>query len=352
MLPITRLCLGMSMALPTISLPQGVRDILPEEAARIGAAEAGILSVFEKHGFRKIVTPLLEYVDVLSLGMGANLKDRVLKFIDPSTGRVVAIRPDITPQIARVAATRMREHGLPLKLCYNESVLRYQEPRDGKSREVLQIGAEYISEKASAAIDAEMIIISIEALEAIGLRDFKIDIGDVGFLRAVLDKLPVDGESRGKIKDSIAIKDTSGLEAAISGLKLPGKDRQLLLNLTTFYGEEEVLEKAASFSKDPESLSALEYLRVVVDIVAKKGFKDRVTIDLGEVRGFDYYTGIIFEGFASGVGKPILSGGRYDTLLARYGFSAAATGFAFDVENIISGLERMDKSRKGQGRVL
>lgn len=338
------------MATPTISLPQGVRDILPIEAAKIGAAETGILSVFERYGFMKIMTPLLEYVDVLSLGMGANLKDRVLKFIDPSTGRVVAIRPDITPQIARVAATRMRDHGLPLKLCYNESVLRYQEPRDGKSREVLQIGAEYISEKASAAIDAEMIIISIEALEAIGLRDFKIDIGDVGFLRAVLDKLPVNEASRKEIKDAIAIKDTSGLGSALDGLSIPDRDRKLLLNLTTFYGEEEVLEKAASFSKDEDSLMALEYLREVVDTISKKGLKDRVTIDLGEVRGFDYYTGIIFEGFASGIGKPILSGGRYDTLLGRYGFNAAATGFAFDVENITAALERMDK--KNKGRVL
>lgn len=333
------------MAIPTISLPQGVRDILPSEAAKIGAAESGILTVFDRYGFSKILTPLLEYVDVLSLGMGANLKDRVLKFIDPSTGRVVAIRPDITPQIARVAATRMRDHGLPLKLCYNESVLRQEH---GKSREVLQIGAEYISEKASAAIDAEMIIISIEALEGIGLKDFKIDIGDVGFLRTVLDKLPVNEESRKEIKDAIAIKDTSGLGATLDGLSIPEKDRKLLLNLTTFYGEEEVLEKAASFSRDDESLAALEYLREVVDTIAKKGLKDRVTIDLGEVRGFDYYTGIIFEGFASGIGKPILSGGRYDTLLARYGFDAAATGFAFDVENIIAALERAGgKKRKG-----
>lgn len=336
------------MAIPTISLPQGVRDILPVEAAKIGAAEAGILSVFAGYGFQKILTPLLEYVDVLSLGMGANLKDRVLKFIDPSTGRVVAIRPDITPQIARVAATRMREHPLPLKLCYNESVLRYQEPRDGKSREVLQIGAEYISSSASAAIDAEMIIISIEALEAIGLEDFKIDIGDVGFLRAVLDKLPVNDEARKEIKDTIAIKDTSGLALIIGGLSIPEKDKKLLLNLTTFYGEEEVLEKAASFSRDEESLAALEYLREVVDIITKKGLKDRVTIDLGEVRGFDYYTGIIFEGFASGIGKPILSGGRYDTLLSRYGFDAAATGFAFDLENIIAALERTGKKTKGK----
>lgn len=326
---------------PTISLPQGVRDILPEEARKTGLVESGILSVFERYGFKKIITPLLEYVDVLSLGMGDNLKDRVLKFIDPSTGRVVAIRPDITPQIARVVASRMRDYELPLRLCYNENVLRYQEHRDGKSREVLQIGAEYISKEASPEADAEMITMAIEALSSIGLKNFKIDIGDVGFLRAVLDKLQIDEAQKGVIKEVIAIKDTSGLEGVLSGLAgITAEDRQLLLNLTTFYGEEEVIEKAASFTKDPAGRRALDYLKRVVDIIAKKGLKDSVTIDLGEVRGFDYYTGIIFEGFASGIGKPILSGGRYDKLLERYGYPCAATGFAFDVENTITAIDR------------
>lgn len=326
---------------PTISLPQGVRDILPEEARKTGLVESGILSVFERYGFKKIITPLLEYVDVLSLGMGDNLKDRVLKFIDPSTGRVVAIRPDITPQIARVVASRMRDYELPLRLCYNENVLRYQEHRDGKSREVLQIGAEYISKEASPEADAEMITMAIEALSSIGLKNFKIDIGDVGFLRAVLDKLQIGEAQKGIIKETIAIKDTSGLEGVLSGLAgITAEDRQLLLNLTTFYGEEEVIEKAASFTKDPAGRRALDYLKRVVDIIAKKGLKDSVTIDLGEVRGFDYYTGIIFEGFASGIGKPILSGGRYDKLLARYGYPCAATGFAFDVENTITAIDR------------
>ncbi len=328
----------------TITLPQGVRDILPEEAGRIGSVESVLLSVFEKYGFKKVITPLLEYVEVLSLGMGENLKDRVLKFIDPSTGRVVAIRPDITPQIARVVATRMRDFPLPLKLCYNENVLRYQEPRDGRSREVLQIGAEYISKEASPEADAEMIVMAIESFSELGLRDFKIDIGDVGFLRGVLDRLVLSGEERALVKGALAIKDTSGLEIVLKGLRTQVKsgDRELLLNLTTFYGEEEVIKKARSFSKDPAALSSLANLQRVVDIITEKGFKDLVTIDLGEVRGFDYYTGIIFEGFASGIGKPILGGGRYDTLLERYGYKAAATGFAFDVENIVAALGRKD----------
>lgn len=326
----------------TISLPQGVRDILPEEAGKIGRVESGILRVFEKHGFQKVITPLLEYVEVLSLGVGENLRERVLKFIDPSTGRVVALRPDITPQIARVVATRMKDSPLPLKLCYNENVLRYEEPKEGKSREVLQIGAEYISSEASPEADAEMITMAIEAMRDLGLESFKIDIGDVGFLRAILDKLTVSADERKLIKEAVAIKDTSGLEDLLEDLggKVTPDDKQILLNLTTLYGEEEVIKKASSFSKDTETRSSIANLRKIIEIITAKGFKDFVTIDLGEVRGFDYYTGIIFEGFASGVGKPILSGGRYDTLLQKYGYQAAATGFAFDVEHIVAALER------------
>ncbi len=326
--------------LPNISLPQGVRDILPEESQKIGAVESGILSVFEKHGFKRIITPLLEYVDVLSLGMGESLKDRVLKFVDPSTGRIVAIRPDITPQIARVAATRMRDYALPLKLCYNENVLRYQEPRDGKSREVLQIGAEYISAKADPREDAEMIIMAIESLKSLGLKNFKVDIGDVGFLKATLERLPIEESERKQVKEAIAIKDYSGLETILEGLRksISPADKKLLLNLTTFYGEEEVIRKASAFVKGAGAKESLRNLQEVIDIITEKGFKDSVTVDLGEVRGFDYYTGIIFEGFASGIGKAILSGGRYDTLLERYGYPCAATGFAFDVENIVSAL--------------
>ncbi|HBG47028.1 MAG TPA: ATP phosphoribosyltransferase regulatory subunit [Deltaproteobacteria bacterium] len=323
---------------PTISLPQGVRDILPEEAERIGAVESGILSVFSKYGFRKIITPLLEYVDVLSLGVGGDLRDRVIKFIDPSTGRVIAIRPDITPQIARVVATRMRDHALPLKLCYNENVIRYIEPRDGKSSEVLQIGAEHISAGASPEADAHMIIMAVEALGAAGLKDFKIDIGDVGFLRNILAS-HFDEGLRKTVQGMLEKKDSSGLTSFLNGMdSIKPEEKELLINLTTFYGEEEVIEKAASLTKDKAALASLEYLSKVIEIIAAKGLKEWITIDLGEVRGFDYYTGIIFEGFASGIGKPILSGGRYDNLLERYGYPCAATGFAFDVEHLAAAI--------------
>jgi ATP phosphoribosyltransferase regulatory subunit len=328
----------------TISLPQGVRDILPEEAERICKVESAILSVFSRFGFKRVITPLLEYVDVLSLGMGKGLKEKVFKFIDPSTGKVVALRPDITPQIARMVATRMRDYPLPQKLCYNENVLRYHDARGGKSREILQIGAEYISTEPSPEIDAGMIITAIEGLKKAGVRDFKIDIGDVGFVRTVLERLRVSESERKLIKDAVEVKDNSGLEAILAGLKkkVDMRDKKLLLALPTFYGEAEVIEKARALSTDNATKGALENVKAVLAIITRKGYKESVTVDLGEVRGFDYYTGIIFEGFASGIGKPILGGGRYDTLLEKYGYRASSTGFAYDVENIVTVLERGD----------
>ncbi len=327
---------------PSISLPQGVRDILPEEAERFCEVESAILGVFSSYGFKRVITPLLEYVDVLGLGMGPGLKEKVFKFIDPSTGRLMALRPDITPQIARMAATRMRDYPLPQKLCYNENVLRHLDPRSGKTREILQIGAEYISKGPSSEIDAEMIVMAIEAMKAARVKDFKIDIGDVGFVRTVLERLSVKEFDRKRLKEAVEIKDQSGLESILEGLgeKVKKEDKRLLLALPGFYGEAEVIKKAKALCTDELTGGALENVRAVLEIIERKGYSESITVDLGEVRGFDYYTGIIFEGFASGIGKPILGGGRYDTLLEKYGYRSSSTGFAFDVENIVSVLER------------
>jgi len=323
---------------PTISLPHGVRDILPDEAGNIARIESAIFEIFTGYGFQRVMTPLLEYVDVLSLGMGRELKDKVFKFMDPASGRVVAIRPDITPQIARLVATRMRELPLPLRLYYRENVLRFQERGKGGPAEILQIGAEFISAAPSPEIDAEMIIIAVEALKNIGIKDFRIDIGDVGFVRKVLEGIDATAVERKLIKNAVAKKDNSGLEQILERLdgKIGSDDKNMLLALTTLYGEEEVIDKATEIAEKVGAGQSLSYLKKVLSIIGEKGLKEFITIDLGEVRGFDYYTGIIFEGFSRKVGKAILSGGRYDNLTGSYGYKANATGFAFNVDNIVS----------------
>lgn len=323
---------------PAVSLPPGVKDFLPIEAEEISRIESAILSVFKKHGFKRVITPALEYADVLALGVGETLMSKVLKFIDPSTGRVIALRPDITPQVARLVATRMRDESLPLKLCYTENAIRYAEGARAKAREILQIGAEHISKEASPEIDAGMVVMAVECLKKAGIKNFKIDIGDVGFVRQVLNGLKVSEAARKNITELVAKKDSSGLSSLIKGIgkAISQRERDMLISLTQLYGEKEVVSKAASLVKDPSAQAMLKYLKKVLDIIYKKGFGKYVTIDLGEVRGFDYYTGMIFEAFSPGVGSPLLSGGRYDTLISNYGYKVKASGFAFDAENLIS----------------
>ncbi len=325
-----------------ITLPHGVRDILPEEVVKIERVAAAISALFTEYGYQKIITPLLEYEETLSLGMGGNLMEKVLKFIDPFTGRVLAIRPDITPQVARLAATRMKSHALPLKLCYNDNAIRYVGHGRTKLRQIPQIGAEFISEKADARCDADMIIMAIEALMAVGLKDFKIDIGDVSFLKNILSDLDINTSLLQDIKDAVGLKDSSGLRATLddAGTGISEEDKQRLVEIPGLFGTTEVLTRARSIIKSKAALDVITNLEEVVSIIREKGLADFVTIDLGEARGFDYYTGVIFEGFASGFGKPLLSGGRYDHLLEKYGSTPrAATGFAFETENIVAALE-------------
>jgi ATP phosphoribosyltransferase regulatory subunit len=240
-----------------------------------------------------------------------------------------------------MVATRMRDVPLPLKLCYNESVLRYGTGR-GKTREVIQAGVEYISEAPSPEIDAEVVVVAIEALKKAGLADFKVDLGDVGFVRAVMKSLggaldAGDKKTKAAILKAVAVKDRPALDKLTKDLvKINDGAKELLLALPGFYGEQEVLKKARGFDLTIEAAAAIENLDSVVAIIGDKGYGDYITIDLGEVRGLDYYTGIIFEGFSSSLGSPILGGGRYDTLLGKYGYTAAATGFAFDVTSIVS----------------
>jgi len=189
--------------------------------------------------------------------------------------------------------------------------------------------------------DAEIITIAINSLKGLGLKDFKIDIGEVGFVKGCIDNLKIDDKERGNIKNAIALKDGSALEAILNNLgkKVGDKDKKAINLIPSLFGGEEILEKALSIAFNRQAKTAVENLSKILQILNKKGFKKFITFDMAEIRGFDYYTGIIFEGFAQGVGKAIVAGGRYDSLMQKYGYPCAAIGFAFDVENVVAALE-------------
>lgn len=327
------------MAAPDISLPRGVSDFLPDTAAKIGYIEAKIRRVFELWGFRRVITPKLEYEDVMAIGMGDELKGKTYRFDDRQTGRLLAFPPDITPQIARIVATRLKDWPLPHRISYSGRVLRQTEMQAGRSREIFQSGVELIGLDSPEA-DAEMIAMAVEAMQGLGFDDFKIDLGQVEFCRGVMAASGLSGLPLRGLQEAVARKDSSAVAKVLAESSVSDDARREISALPRLYGGREVLLEAEQVVTNSRSRLALENLRQVLDILDIHGVSDFLTIDLGETRGLDYHTGITFEGFVTGLGEPVCGGGRYDTLTARYGFSAPATGFTFNVLSLLQALER------------
>lgn len=322
-----------------ISLPRGVSDFLPDAAAKIGYIEGRIRRVFELWGFRRVITPKLEYEEVLSIGMGDELKGKTYRFDDRQSGRLLAFPPDITPQIARIVATRLSGWPLPHRISYSGRVLRQTEIQAGRSREIFQSGVELIGLDSPEA-DAEMVAMAVEALQGLGFDDFKIDLGQVEFCRGVMAASGLQGAALQELRQAVARKDSSAVAGVLAANSIPEESRRELAALPRLFGGREVLDEARRLITNSRSRAALDNLCQVLDILDIHGVSERLTIDLGETRGLDYHTGITFEGFVPGLGEPVCAGGRYDNLTARYGFQAPATGFTFSVLNLLQALQR------------
>jgi ATP phosphoribosyltransferase regulatory subunit len=313
-----------------VQLPRGAKIYLPDEAARKRHVETRLLRVFTAWGYREVVTPTFEYVDVLSVGTDAELQEKMFKLGDRETGRTLALRADVTPQIARIVATRLRDAPRPIRLAYVTNVFRYDEPQVGRYREFYQAGVELVGlEKPEA--DAEMIAMTVEGLRALGLERFQIDVGQAEFVRGLLDELKTDRGRVRELQDALSRKDASALERLVGEIAPAAHVADALLALPSLVGRDDALARASRLARNPRSERALENLSEVYRLVRVYGLHDAVILDLGEVRGFDYYSGVHFEAYVTGLGASVGGGGRYDQMLGRFGYECPATGFAFDV---------------------
>jgi ATP phosphoribosyltransferase regulatory subunit len=323
------------------AIPKGVRVFTPEETAQRRAVEAKLLFVFQRWGFREVITPTFEYLEVFEQPTGEDSDDQIFKLVDRQTGRLLALRVDITPQVARLVATTLRQAPLPLRLAYAATVFRYHEPRAGRQREFEQIGVELIGLDPPEA-DAEMIAMAVEGCQAAGLRAFQIDVGQVEVVRGLLNALQPSADLRPRLVSAIRRKDPLELDLLLK--VIPG-DRGLLeaiRALPQLYGGREILDQAARLAFPPASRAALANLAEVVTILENYGLADHVILDLAETHAFEYYSGIVFGAFARGLGYQLASGGRYDHLIGQFGYPCAATGFSFDLERVLAALEAAD----------
>lgn len=315
-------------------IPKGVKDFLPINAVKIEYLKSTLQRVFGQWGFQPVTPPSLEFLHVLERGLGNDLKNSTLRFDDRQSGSLLAFPSDITPQIARVFATRMHDAPLPQRLSYSCRVLRHTEQQAGKDRELFQSGVELIGQSGPQA-DAEMIALALECLETLGAPEYTIDIGQVEFYRGVLDALNLSPDQVSSLHDSILHKDTSGLKLQLEALPLDAANCEEIMALPRLFGGKEVLDRAAKVVTNDRSKRALDNLHKTLQTLENYNSDQHITLDLGELRGFDYYTGITFQGFLTGFGQAVCLGGRYDNLTKGYGYDTPATGFAFNLLNLL-----------------
>lgn len=333
-------------------VPEGVKDRLPREAARVRELSTRLDETFRRWGYREVLTPAFEYLESVAAGTGSlTRREDLYQFFD-RRGRTLALRPDMTAPIARLAATKLGSEPLPLRLSYMANVFRHRETRAGALHEIWQAGVELIGAEGALA-DAEVVALACAALAETGLTGFQVGIGHVDLVEGVLEEAQVAPELADELKVALVARDLVAFEKAVATAGLPPERAALLLALTAFHGDFAAAQAAFGGLKSERVQRALRQIGETLGFLAAYGVSTQVSLDPGLARALGYYTGIVFEGYAPGVGAPVLGGGRYDGLLNDFGSSATATGFALDIERLLVALERTGRPAPEVGpRVL
>lgn len=323
--------------------PSGVSDIYGKDCLLLEQTSHCIEKVFESFGYNKIQTPTFEYLDVFGDDMSIPT-DEAIKFID-SSGKVLALRPDMTTSISRAVASHLSEEPLPLRLYYHGNVYRSGESyKSAKKCEFLQAGVEIIGTNTPEA-DAEVIALTIQALKKAGLEDFQIELTHSDFITGIIEDCALSESDSATLRNLLDKKFAIGVEEFCSSHNITGVNAEILTELSLFFGDgEEVLSKYKNYNLNPVSKNAVSVLNKVFEILKSYNLSDYITVDLGQIRSFKYYTGVIFRGLTTNSAFPICGGGRYDTLGRRFDLDLPATGVAIWVDRLADAILRSKPS--------
>jgi ATP phosphoribosyltransferase regulatory subunit len=315
-------------------IPSGTRDVLPEETREVRAITDTLRAVFERHCYGEVYTPALEYESVLARGDMAEAQPAYRVFDE--SGAVLVLRSDMTVPIARVVGTRYGSSEPPLRFCYFAHCYRGVRPQRGQPRELLQAGIELIGSPAPEGT-AEALTVLCHALDATGLKDYRIGLGDASLFPALMASLDVPVPARGELLAALARRDFVGLEQRLAEAGLSDEAAELLLGVPQRRGGPDILTSAPA-----QAVEAVTGMRLVHELLEPE-VASRVIFDLGLVRNIGYYTGAVFEVYDPALGGPIGGGGRYDDLLGNFGRGLPAVGFALGVDRLhvaLAGEER------------
>ncbi len=308
-------------------LPEYIADVLPAEARHLEALRRGLLDLYGSYGYELVMPPLLEYLDSLLTGTGQDLNLRTFKLVDQLSGKTMGLRADITPQVARIDAHLLNREGV-VRLCYAGSVLHTRPAGMNATREPLQVGAELYGH-AGLEADLEIAELALASLALVQADSPRLDLSHMGVIRALLQTLTAP-ELADEVVAMVRRKDKPGLRDCPG---LPEATRRALQTLCGLYGGIEILQQARVILPEQAGIhQALDELQTLAQALGARGAQ--ITIDLGEMRGYQYHSGIVFAAYCHNIPSAVIRGGRYDQVGQAFGRARAATGFSLDLREL------------------
>ena len=312
-------------------LPQGIDEVLPENAKQLEALRRRLLDVFASWGYELVIPPVVDFLDSLLTGSGHDLDLQTFKLTDQVSGEMLGIRADMTPQVARIDAHNLK-YDRPTRLCYVGTTLRALSDTLEKTRSPMQMGAEIYGHSGIES-DIEVICLMLEMLAVTGIQNVHLDLGHVGIYRALSEQAGLTEEQETELFDVLQRKARTELNELVGGFEIDEKYKNIFIVLPTLNGGSEVLDKATKIlAKTSDAVThALSELQAIADKLSINFPSLPISFDLSELRGYHYHTGIVFATFIPEVGREIARGGRYDNIGKFFGRARAATGFSADL---------------------
>ncbi len=330
--------------------PEGVRDIYNRECEKKISLQKKLSTVLHQYGYQDIQTPTFEYYDVFREEIGSTSTRELYKFFDRD-GNILSLRPDITPSIARAAATLFENEDFPLHLCYAGNTFINHSSYQGRLKENTQLGAELIGDDSIEA-DAEMLAMVVDGLKKIGLKEFQVNIGHVDFIHSLLESTDLEEAEKEEIRTLIVNRNYFGVEEILDNRKAEKAVKEAFRILPELMGGPEILEPAAAVAPSAEARLAITRLQHIYDLLKLYGAEDHITFDLSMTGSYGYYSGIVFRAYTYGTGDAVVRGGRYDHLLEKFGKNTPSIGFAIILDELLSAMDRQKIETPAEHRNL
>jgi len=322
-------------------IPKGLRDLLPDEVKIKRRMEQEAARLFSSYGYEEVITPTFEYLEIIENGTGGNIREDLFLFMDREGG-IMSLRPEVTVSIARLAATHLQDAVFPQRLYYIANVFRHVQPQKAQYREFWQLGIELLGASGAWA-DAEVITIAVKTLTNMGLEDFKVSLNQIGIFNSLIDDSGLDIEDKELIRNLVESKDMVELSNVLEQLDIDDGLKETIASLPVLHGGLEVLNRIPYVEKNKNASTAVNELLKVYGALKIYGVIDNIVVDMGVLRGLDYYTGVVFEGYSPDLGYGLLGGGRYDNLMGQFGVPHPATGFALGMDRLAMVLKHREE---------